>query len=449
MFIAVVMSLILAACGSSDDETTTTAAAAGESTTTAAAEETTTTEASMEPVTIQLWHHFTPEVEQQAMQDLADRFHELHPNVTIEVTVVGSGDMATKTNTAMQANEPPDIFSGWGGASLGNYVDAGLVQDLTDELAVDGWVDEFLPGPLALYTLDGRSYGVPIRAGAWGLWIDKDLFAEAGIDGCPTLWSDFIDDVVALQDAGITPLAIGAKDQWTTAGWWEYLSIRAASADEVAATATLTNRTGSWTAEPFVLAGDMISELVALEPFQDGYQGASYDEQLSLAANGEVAMTFDGWWGTTWISSAGTDPEATIARLGFCPFPAIEGAPGDPTDVMGTGNGFSLGRDAPPEAVDFLRFITSPEEYPALVENGFAAPPVIVGMDSLVTDPNTIEIIELGGAAPHFNAEWNQSLGPEVGVVMVEQAAALINGATTGQAAAQAIEDAMQVAVGS
>ena len=47
------------------------------------------------------------------MQDLADRFHAANPNVTIDITVVGASDMVAKTNAAMQANEPPDIFSGW------------------------------------------------------------------------------------------------------------------------------------------------------------------------------------------------------------------------------------------------------------------------------------------------------------------------------------------------
>ena len=154
---------------------------------------------SEDPVTISLWHHFTPDVEKQAMQDLADRFHELHPNVTIDVSVVGASDMVTKTNAAMQAGEPPDIFSGWGGAALGNYAEAGLVQDLTDAMAVEGWKDQFIAGPLALYTISDHIYGVPIRAGAWGLWVDKELFAQAGIEGCPATWTDFLADVDALK----------------------------------------------------------------------------------------------------------------------------------------------------------------------------------------------------------------------------------------------------------
>lgn len=403
---------------------------------------------SADPVTISLWHHFTPDVEKQAMQDLADRFTELNPNVTFEITVIGASDMPTKTQTAMQSNEPPDIFSGWGGQSLGNYIEAGLVQELTDAMAVDGWKEQFLAGPLALYSFGDQVYGVPIRAGAWGLWVDTELQAQAGVEGCPATWTDLLADVDALKAAGITPIAIGARDQWPTQGWWQYLTIRLADRDAIESAATLSDRTGSFTDEPFVRANELMLELAAREPFQPGYQGASYDDQLSLAANGGAAMTADGWWGSTYISSAGADPDATKARLLYCPFPAVEEGAGDPSDVFGTGNGLSVGRDAPPEAVEFLRFMTSPDVYAELVASGFTAPPVMAGATELVEDPGIVAVIETGAAASHFNAEWAQEFGPPASFAIWEQGAALLAGATTAEAAAQAIEDSVQQTAG-
>ena len=393
-------------------------------------------------VTITLWHHFTPDIEKAAIEAAALRFQEANHGVTIEITVVGSSDMAAKTSAAMQANEPPDIFSGWGGGGLAAFADAGLVQDITDAVMLDGWGDRFVAGPLALYTLDGRIFGVPLRAGAWGLWVDKELTASAGIDDCPATWSDFLADVQTLKDAGIVPMALGGQAQFVSAGFYQYLAMRVASWEQASGTARLVDRTGSFADEPFVRAGDMIAELVALEPFQPGYQGAPYDQQLSVAGNGGAAMSFDGWWGGVWIPDASTDPEAARARIGFCPFPELEGGAGVPGTTMGSGNGFSVGRDAPPEAVEFLRFLTSDAEYNLLVEARFAMPPVIVGSEALITDPNALAVIELGATTPHFAQEWNQALGPMFGTVIKEQAAALTTGVTTGEAAALAIEEA-------
>ena len=193
---------------------------------------------------------------------------------------------------------------------------------------------------------------------------------------------------------------------------------------------------------PFVKAGDLLAELVALDPFQSGYKGASYDDQLSQAANGKAAMTLDGWWGSTWISSAGTDQDATRARIKFCPFPSVDGGAGTAGDVMGSGNGFAIGRDAPAEAVDFLRFMTGSEEYRAMAESELrrAAHPRRHGgprqrSEHRAGDP-------AGRRCSAFAPEWNQSLGPVAGNALIEQSAGVMAGSISGKDAAQAIEDA-------
>ena len=48
-----------------------------------------------------------------------------------------------------------------------------------------------------------------------------------------------------------------------------------------------------------------------------------------------------------------------VANLGLFNFPAVAGGAGDVTDVMGGGNGFAIGKNAPPEAIDFVKFLTS------------------------------------------------------------------------------------------
>ena len=48
-----------------------------------------------------------------------------------------------------------------------------------------------------------------------------------------------------------------------------------------------------------------------------------------------------------------------VANLGMFNFPAVEGGAGDVTDVMGGGNGFAIGKNAPPEAIDFVKYLTA------------------------------------------------------------------------------------------
>jgi raffinose/stachyose/melibiose transport system substrate-binding protein len=112
------------------------------------------------------WHISTIESEKAAFQKLADDYVAANPNVEIEITVLENEAFKQKIATAMQSGEPPDIFQSWGGGVLFQYADAGLVKDISAELAADGWGDSFLPAALGLYTRDAATYGVPWRM-AW------------------------------------------------------------------------------------------------------------------------------------------------------------------------------------------------------------------------------------------------------------------------------------------
>ncbi len=54
----------------------------------------------------------------------------------------------------------------------------------------------------------------------------KNLFKKVGITAEPTTWAEFLDDCKKLKAAGITPIAVGGRDAWTLAGWFDYLDLR-------------------------------------------------------------------------------------------------------------------------------------------------------------------------------------------------------------------------------
>ncbi len=45
------------------------------------------------------------------------------------------------------------------------------------------FVGDLGEGAVKLYQVDGKQYGIPFNAGMVGFWYNKDLFAQAGIDG--------------------------------------------------------------------------------------------------------------------------------------------------------------------------------------------------------------------------------------------------------------------------
>lgn len=270
------------------------------------------------------WHISTQENQRTAWENLAKTYVEQNPDVSIEITVLENESFKAKLATAMQSGSPPDIFQSWGGGVLKQYGDAGLVQELTPALQENGWGDSFQPGPLSLYSFDGKTYGVPWNAGMIGFWYNKDLFQKAGITEPPATWSAFLEDVKKLKDAGITPIALGEKDKWPGHFYWVYLATRIGGRE---AFEGAYSRQGTFADPSFVEAGARLKELVDLQPFQNGFLGAGYGDHQVVMANGQAAMELMGQWAPGANGSVAENVDAYNASLGWFPFPAIEGGP--------------------------------------------------------------------------------------------------------------------------
>jgi raffinose/stachyose/melibiose transport system substrate-binding protein len=272
--------------------------------------------------------------------------------------------------------------------------------------------------------------------GMVGFWYNKDLFAQAGIDAPPATWAELLEAVQALKDAGITPIALGAGDKWPAAFWWEYLAVRVGGQAAFNAAAS---RTGGFTDAAFVEAGRKIEELVALEPFQDGVLGATWGDEATLIGNGEAAMDLMGQWAPGAFNDNSVDKQGLGDKLGWFPFPAVEGGAGDAADALGGGNGFAIGKDAPPEAVDFVKYLTRAESQVQCAAEGFCVP-VVKGGEAGLTDPLLLAVQQGAAAAQYFQLYYDQYLPPAMGSVVNDNVQALFAGTLTPEQMTEALE---------
>ncbi len=396
------------------------------------------TQPAAQPVTINWWHITTAEAQKAVWQQLADDYMKDHPNVKINITVLENQAFKDKLATVMQSGSPPDLFQSWGGGVLKQYADAGLVQDLTDAMKKDGWGDSLSGGALTLYSADGKIYGVPWDAGMVGFWYNKDLFKKAGIDTPPTTWDEFLADVKKLQAAGITPIALGEKDSWTGAFWWEYLATREGGQE---AFVNAYSRKGSFTDEPFIKAGQDLKQLVDLKPFQEGFLAAAYPDQQVVMANGKAAMELMGQWAPGADSAQLQDPKPFMASLGWFPFPAVTGGKGNPSDALGGGNGFAIGKNAPPETIDFARYLTSVPAQIAITKAGIAGVPTAKGSESTL-DPLLQIVSQNVAGAKYYQLYYDQYMPPAVGNAVNDATQGLFAGTASPEEVAKAIEAA-------
>ena len=88
---------------------------------------------------------------------------------------------------------------------------------------------------------------------------------------------------------------------------------------------------GSFTDPCFVEAGKKLEELIALQPFQEGFLGATHDEMQATFGNGKAAMELSGQWAPTVQAANSADQKGVGENLGLFNFPAVEGGKGDVT----------------------------------------------------------------------------------------------------------------------
>lgn len=389
-------------------------------------------------VTINWWHISVEESQAAYWQGLADEYMAMHDNVNIEITILENAAFKERLTTVMQAGDPPDIFQSWGGAVLWNFADNGLVRNIAPELEGE-WKDSFsAQAALELFGQDGEYYGVPWTWGAVGMFYNKDLFEQAGVE-IPTTWAEYLEVVQALKDAGITPIALGEGEKWPGHFWWVYLATRLGGEDAFLAAY---DRSGSFTDEPFVQAGEYLMDLVELEPFQEGFLAASHPDSQGVLGNGEAAMMLMGQWTPDAQAQYSESGEGIGDALGFFNFPAVEGGAGNPNDVVGGGDGFAIGANAPDETIDFVKFLTSQESQRIGAEEVGFVVPVVKGLENVYADNEIMgAILEARDAAPYFQLYYDQFLPPAIASSVADAVQGLLAQAMTAEEAAAMIEE--------
>jgi raffinose/stachyose/melibiose transport system substrate-binding protein len=419
---AAVIALVVGACSSTAASPT--AAPAGGSEAPAAS-------ATHAPVTVNWWHISTGEPGKSIFQGIADTYMASHPWVTIKITVLENEAFKAKLTTSLQSGSIPDLFQSWGGGGMAQQADAGKLQDITS--AISSWKDTINAGALGIYAYKGKQYGVPWDMGMIGFWYNKAAFTKAGISAPPTTWAEFLTDIPKLRAAGYAPLAIAGKDMWPSMHLWTYLILRMVGYD---ALQTMI-QSGDWNTEGCKAAGAEVVKLNALNPYQDGYKSASYDNEAAAVGNGKAAMELMGQWAPGVQMNDSTTKKGLGDNLGWFAFPGVDGGKGDPADGVGGGNGIAVGKNAPAEAIDFLKFFNSVYNAQKLGtpttaggSDSMGLSPVI-GVDTTVLSAPLQLVLAGRDKAKHIQLYLDQATSSAMGTAINKATIALFLGAST------------------
>ncbi|GEK22777.1 extracellular solute-binding protein [Cellulomonas xylanilytica] len=394
-----------------------------------------------DPVTLTWWHNGIDEPLNTYFEKVALGFEADHPNVTIENVPVQNEELKARLADALTTGEFPDVFQQWGGGQMGEQVAAGALLDLTDDVTSEL---ELIGGSAAGWQLEGRTYGLPFSMGVEGFWYNRALFEQAGITDPPIIQEDLDAAVVKLRAAGIVPIAVGAGDKWPAAHYWYNYALRACPPDTMAAAGA----SQDFSDPCFVKAGTDLEAFLATAPFQDGFLEAPAQQgdtsSAALLANGGAAMELMGHWNPGVMSGLAANGVGLGDDLGWFPFPMTAGGQGNANSALGGGDGFSCSADAPPECVDFLRYLLSVEVQTRYAETG-AGLPVTMGSEAAVSDPNMSTLLTFRNNARYVQLWLDIAYGSTVGGALNDAVAAQF----AGTGSARDVVDAMNAAGGS
>jgi raffinose/stachyose/melibiose transport system substrate-binding protein len=369
--------------------TTATAAAACSSGTTSSANTSTggsSSSASSAKVTLTWWNNGTNQPLLGVYQSAIKGFEAANPNITItNVPVQNELLQDTKIPLALEGNNPPNIYQQWGGGVLGQQVTSGKVADITSD--VSSWIDGI--SGASGWQANGKQYGVPVDLHVVGFWYRKDIFAKVGIAPPATLTALESDDT-KLRAAGYAAIAVGSKDRWPDAFWWEYFALR--DCPQATVTSAITSK--SFSAACFNTASTDMAAFLKTNPFQTGFLGTSSQQgagsSAGLVASGKAAMELQGDWDPSVMEGVSTNKNLS-SELGWFPFPQLPGSAGSQTAVLGGGDGFSCtGTQQQTQAcAKFLQYLDSPSVQAQLVGKGASGEPVVTSESSAITLPAT------------------------------------------------------------
>lgn len=199
----------LAGCGSSGE----TGSASSE--TAASSESSDEKEVSMDMI----W--WTDGNETVAMQKLIDEYHELHPNITINIQEIAYDDLNTKLQMAIAGGEAPALSRGTE-TTISKLHDS--MVNLADYTDADALSEQFLDSVDYLYKSDGQLVALPTEVTANGLVYNKTAFEAAGVkvpESADDIWTwdEFKEALQKVVDSGAVKYGMAvdnAAHRWST-----------------------------------------------------------------------------------------------------------------------------------------------------------------------------------------------------------------------------------------
>lgn len=321
---------------------------------------------------------------------------EKFPEIKITFEFVALDNFNNVLNSQLQAGQGPDIIEVGGEARL--LANAGYLMDLTSQ----SFVGKYAQAGLTPYSVDGKVYATPLQSWYEGIFYNKAIFSEHGIE-VPKSLDAFIRIHKDLSAKGIKPQTMGAQS-------WEPMmkqSIGVVNNEFYSDPANKDfddqfNAGEAKVSEAWLPYVEEWSKVITEGCLTQDMLGLSYDQALDEFATGKAAMWESGPWAVGTILEKNPEIE-----LGMFPIPGLEEGPG--WLVGGPGSAFAVNAktEHAEEVMKILEFTATEEAQLALIKDNAGSSfltGVEVDLGDIYTDCE--EAFKAGNVYAPWTASW-------------------------------------------
>ncbi|MDL2287677.1 extracellular solute-binding protein [Eubacteriales bacterium OttesenSCG-928-G02] len=193
----------------------------------------------------------------------------------------------------------PDVLFFFTGADANDFVKDKKVVSITEiRSEYPDYASNMRDAMLPVSNYDGRQYALPVN-GYWeGLFVNKKVLADCGIEipGADYTWEQFIIDCTIIKDKGYTPIAcsLNAIPHY----WFEFCVFNNGS---IVDHTNIPKSSDDKIADKWIKAFDDIKNLYDKGFFPESTTTMTDDEACNLMVENKAAFLLEGSWKVGWF----------------------------------------------------------------------------------------------------------------------------------------------------
>ena len=305
--------------------------------------------AAQETVTLDLFYPGWDSAEQEeAVTGLIAEFEAQNPGIEIEIISTPFGVFQERLFVSLRSGDAPDV--GYIGARwLQELREGDFLRDISSVME-DLPREDFIESTFAPAEQGDALYAIADRVDPWVIYYNRDIFAEAGVEGCPETMSEFIEAGQQITGDGVYGFGlVGAKHATQLGQFSNFLWAHQGSFVDAEGNATIDEPEA---VEALQFYSDLHNEYGIAQP---SAVADSRDQVRQLFFTGQVAMMIDGPWAQGTIDELAPDID-----WGVCKIPQVEGR--DRNSVLSAWYyTVFAGTEHPEEAERFVEFMLQTE----------------------------------------------------------------------------------------